>query len=105
MDPNVLRLLSGGDPTENCQMVYKCIKYMRDKDNNINIDPINPLDTHTKEGVNIKRFKRFKSFFKLNVFSGAEYVIKEMYYESKCQSLNYYSCRGEGIPLPLEAFE
>jgi hypothetical protein len=28
-----------------------------------------------------------------------------MYYKSKCQSLNYYSCRGKGIPLPLEAFE
>ncbi|VVH61019.1 hypothetical protein BAZOLSSOX_1410, partial [uncultured Gammaproteobacteria bacterium] len=101
MDPILLRLLVGGDPTENCQMVYKCMKYMKDKGNNI--DPINPLDVHTKVGV--KFFKRFKSFFKLNVFGGAEYVVKGMYYKSKCQSLNYYSCRGKGIPLPLEAFE
>jgi predicted CoA-binding protein len=60
MDPILLRLLVGGDPTENCQMVYKCMKYMKDKGNNI--DPINPLDVHTKVGVKFfKRFKRINS--------------------------------------------
>ncbi|CAC9512194.1 hypothetical protein [uncultured Gammaproteobacteria bacterium] len=73
---------------------------MRDKNNNI--DPINPLDAHTKADTKVNISKRL---FKFNVYGLFEYIATGMYYEGDCSSLNYYSCRGKGIPLPLEAFE